>query len=157
MGAGYKPSEIPAGTHTSMTETRLISISIYQCDGQRPVKLAGVEDLSGFGYWYRSTAGELIRFGSRQVAARTPPGTQQSVAPSEEDARLPYLIHACSCLTDTGVTLVGTMVTDEAYDVGVVFRMLKQLMYNFQRTHGAGLGSADTSLPREELALDFPP
>merc|ERR1712166_1470248 len=103
------PSRIaqPA-TPKCASEHPLIAATIYAKDGDKAWVLSTVEDLSQFSWWSRSSAGEFLRFGSRQVAQSTQPGCGQSILPDDEHSALQFCCHG---YCEGGNRLVATMVT----------------------------------------------
>jgi len=131
------------------SETPILAATIYMRDGDNAWVLSRTEELGQFGWWYRSQVAEFIRFGSRQVAQHTKPGSVDSILPDDEHSAIEYCIHGyCH---PKGV-LTATMVTAPDYPAKIVYRLLNQLLCQFESKYGGLSGvNADTDMEFPQL------
>jgi len=130
----------------------IIAATIYARAPEKAFVLATMEDLSGFNWLYRRSAGEFVRFGCRAVAGRTQPGECESILPDEDNAQLQYVCHGHA---EASGAFVATMVTDPKYPAKIVYRLLAQLLGRFAEMYGGKLRGSPP--PTKDLSLDFPP
>ena len=139
------------------TESPLVAATIYCRIGDKATILATAERLDQFSFWYRSQAGEFIRFGSRQVAQHISPGESESILPDDEHSALQYCCHG---YREAEGVLVATAVAAPDYHQLTVYRLLKTLVRRFREQHGElllSLSLSHQSLPSEDTAVDsFP-
>jgi len=112
--------------------------------------MATAEELSQFSFFTRSSVGEFIRFGSRQVAQHTKPGGSETILPDDEHSALKFCCHG---YCERKGRLVATMVTAPDYPPKLVYRLLHQLVVKFEQDHArAESRGADQALSFPALA-----
>ncbi|CAG8440479.1 11924_t:CDS:2 [Diversispora eburnea] len=89
---------------------KIYFLTIFSTENDAAVNLAGEHDLSGFGFFQRSSVQEFMTFFSKTVAERTKPGQRQSV----EENRL-----------------AGIMICDNEYPQRVAFSVLNKILEEF--------------------------
>jgi len=94
---------------------KLIACSIYS--NQELIKK--IEDLSSFGYFYRSNISEHIAFGSRLCVQRVKNDEKTSVTINED---FPYIFHVYRC---EKYNIFVISVTDKEYPERIAFEMMK--------------------------------
>lgn len=105
----------------------LLSIGVFNHgDGEEPVILAMVTNLTAFNMFTRITAHQSVIFGARTVAGRTMPGVTHSV----EMKDMPYIVHART----RSDGLCGIVVADQTYDVRVAHTLLRRAMEDYERS-----------------------
>jgi len=97
---------------------KIVCIAVFRHEGKskRAVKLAEVEDLSGFSFFSRGKAREFITFGCRTTCERTPLGERVSVGCGYKD----FVAH--SMVRSDGLS--GVAVTDEEYPKDMAYQVL---------------------------------
>jgi len=117
---------------------------------KQPIKLASVQDLSSFNFFYRSSVAEHLRFGTRTVIQRTPPGTLQTVELKKE---LGFVCHAYHRMDG----LSGCVVTDYEYPQRIAISLLKKIMDEFEKQTGDKwkVVEADQNLEPAFMASDM--
>ncbi|GFP90203.1 vamp-like protein ykt61 [Phtheirospermum japonicum] len=121
---------------------KITALMVLKCspDGSDPIILANASDLSGFGFFQRSSVKEFIVFVGRTVAQRTPPGQRQSVQHEE------YKVHSYN---RNGVCALGFM--DDHYPVRSAFSLLNQVLDEYQKNFGDSWKTVNT-----DNAQDWP-
>ncbi|CAJ0750084.1 10328_t:CDS:2, partial [Entrophospora sp. SA101] len=95
---------------------KLYSITIFATEPNQPaINLAGEYDLSGFGFFQRSSAQEFMTFFAKTVAERTKPGQRQSVEENSKPLKLPE-------------GLTGIIICDNEYPQRVAFSLLNKIL-----------------------------
>mmetsp|Transcript_15974 Transcript_15974/g.40390 ORF Transcript_15974/g.40390 Transcript_15974/m.40390 type:complete len:201 (-) Transcript_15974:1438-2040(-) len=102
---------------------KVIGMSILRWGGdtEDPVYLSAATDLSSFGFFERTTAGQFVKFIGRTLIKRTPPGKRQSVANEG------HMVH--TYLRSDG--LGGVLIADAEYPERVAFTILGQMLDQF--------------------------
>jgi len=115
---------------------KVLMICLFRSRGEAPVRLASVQDLSGFNFFTRTTIGEHLLFATRLVAQKTASGTRQSIEMNDN----PFLCHCYA----RGDGLVGIVVCDKEYPQRVAFTLVNKTMSSFDEEAGAAWGRVDT-------------
>jgi synaptobrevin family protein YKT6 len=104
---------------------KLINITLFVYKGveSSPLILHAADQLSGFGYFSRSTILEHLRFGSRLIVGRTPVGQHRSVEMKDN----PFLIYTYI----RSDHLAGCVVVDEEYPSRVAYDLIHVAMQKF--------------------------
>mmetsp|Transcript_16191 Transcript_16191/g.31331 ORF Transcript_16191/g.31331 Transcript_16191/m.31331 type:complete len:201 (-) Transcript_16191:397-999(-) len=120
-----------------------MSILRWRDDTQEPVYLASATELSSYGFFQRSTAAQFVKFISRTLIKRTPPGKRQTVEHEGNN------VH--TYLRSDGLGIV--VVADAEYPERVAFTIMSQLLDQFQAQYAAQWPTIkeDTALPFEAL------
>ncbi|KAF9903245.1 palmitoyltransferase [Lobosporangium transversale] len=88
----------------------------------KPAKtVIDAKDLSGFGFFQRSSVGEFMTFMAQTIAEKTQPGQRQSIEESS------YVGHVYA--RSEGVA--GVVVTDKEYPTRVAFGLLNKILDEF--------------------------
>jgi len=115
---------------------KVLMICLFRARGDlTPVRLAAVQDLSGFNYFTRKTIGEHLVFATRLVAQKTRGGDRQSVGMHDN----PFLCHCYGRADD----LVGVVVSDKEYPQRVAFSLINRTMASFEKEAGAAWNQID--------------
>eukprot|EP00924_Labyrinthula_sp_SR-Ha-C_P002988 maker-scaffold_58-snap-gene-0.19-mRNA-1 protein AED:0.01 eAED:0.01 QI:154/1/1/1/1/1/2/1105/202 len=126
---------------------KIIGLSILKFDPasgmKQPVFLSHESDLSQFGFFERATAAQFIKFVSRTVLSKTPPGKRQSVLHEGN--------HVRAHLRSDGLGAV--CVTDKEYPERVAFSILSKQLDDFFTKYAARIKQVteDSSFEFEEL------
>eukprot|EP00249_Psilotum_nudum_P010822 c22790_g1_i1 orf=258-863(+) len=99
--------------------------------GSEPNILSSAIDVSHLGYFYRSSAKEVITFVARTLASRTPSGQRQSVEQDE------YMVH---CYNRNG--LCGLAFVDSQYPLRSAFSLINKVLDEYQQAFGNSWKSA---------------
>ncbi|KAL3623952.1 VAMP-like protein ykt61 [Castilleja foliolosa] len=118
---------------------KITALMVLKCSpGSDPIILANASDLSGFGFFQRSSVKEFIVFVGRTVAQRTPLGQRQSVQHEE------YKVHSYN---RNGVCALGFM--DDHYPVRSAFSLLNQVLDEYQKNFGDSWKTVNTDNAQE--------
>lgn len=102
---------------------KVIAIEILRWNGEaEPTYLSLNADLSSFGFFKRGTVQEVLRFLTRTVAKRTPPGERNIVEEGD---------YVCYCYVSPE-NLVSTVVTDKEYPPRVALSLLGKALDEFK-------------------------
>mmetsp|Transcript_12333 Transcript_12333/g.20043 ORF Transcript_12333/g.20043 Transcript_12333/m.20043 type:complete len:201 (+) Transcript_12333:134-736(+) len=104
-----------------------ISLLRWKNDTKEPVYLAAVTDLSSFGYFERSTAGQFHKFISRTLIKRTPAGKRQTVETEGNN------VHTYLRTDGLGICLIA----DTEYPERVAFTIMAQLIDQFNTQYAS--------------------
>ncbi|KAJ6817377.1 VAMP-like protein YKT61 isoform X2 [Iris pallida] len=115
---------------------KITAIFVFNCPSTSgPVVLANATDVSGFRFFQRGTAREVILFAARTVSERTSPGLRQSV--EHED----YKVHAYN---RDGLCALGFM--DDHYPVRSAFSLLNTVLDEYQKSFGESWRAVETDV-----------
>lgn len=126
---------------------KIISISLLSwkegSGSQQPLLLASVQELSSFGFFYRSQMKGIALFASREIAQRTKLGERHTI--NYEG----YLCHAY--VYPNGVACA--VVTDIEYPQRVAFSVIQQSIDLFLKEHGLSFEAYSTDQDLQVPAL----
>jgi synaptobrevin homolog YKT6 len=105
---------------------KLIAIHIYKWVEEEPILLCSEMDLSMLWFYQKGMAKDHIKFNSRMISGRIPPGNKASV-PLEDN------IGICYCYT-TKDNISATCITDPEYPEKAAFLLLNNLIMDFRET-----------------------
>lgn len=100
---------------------KIYSLTVFSKEDKNAVNLVGEYDLSGFGFFQRSSVQEFMTFFSRTVAERTNPGQRQII---EENNYVFYAFARAEGLT-------GIIISDSEYPQRVAFSLLNKILDEF--------------------------
>jgi synaptobrevin family protein YKT6 len=104
----------------------VLSLIAFNCSGERPILLTNALNIQSFSILKRGTVKEFLFFISREVAARTPPNSRNSIQHELDDSS-----HAgkyiCHCFNnDDGLCVV--VITDGEYSARIAYRLISEAM-----------------------------
>ena len=138
----YKREVGAAGATSAVYHISIISFNPSKTENA--VFLAQAYDVSSFGFFQRSSVKEFIKFFSRTLLQRTPPGRRQTV--EHED----YFVNTYLRSDGLGACFVST----QGYNPRVAFVLLNKLLDEFHAQFRDEWGNVnvDSSMPFEPLS-----
>jgi len=121
---------------------KLIMNVLYKVNDEKgPFCLCVATDLSGFNYFARRTVNEHLRFATRTIVQRTPPGNRQSVGLKDN----PFLCH--TYVRHDG--LAGVLVADKDYPTRISFSLIQKTMQDYEAKVGTKWKEVTKDLDQE--------
>jgi len=109
---------------------KLLSLIIYRWQEDNSLELVTCEELTSFSFFHRGPLREHIKFHSRLIASRTPPGQRQSI---DFDQNLGKC-YSWSHPEANGPTLTATVLVDGEYPMRVAFGLAAEAIRILRET-----------------------
>lgn len=119
---------------------KLLSLILYRAREESPFELVNCEELSSFSFFHRGPLREHIKFHSRLIASRTPPGQRNSIDFDQNLGKCYSWTHP------QGIT--ATVLVDSEYPMRVAFALAAEAIRIFMDS-GAVKGSLE-DIKRDE-------